>query len=62
MQRGGWLIGGAALALLTGGGWLMAAELAEDRARSLIKMLEQQLPQGSEVSYSRINASRWATP
>ncbi len=62
MQRGGWLIGGAALALLTGGGWLIAAELAEDRARSLIKMLKQQLPQGSEVAYSRINASRWATP
>lgn len=62
MRRACWLAGGAAaLALLTGGGWLAAGELAERRATALIERLRERLPVGSEVAYERLQAPALGT-
>ena len=53
MRRTGWLIGGAALVLLAGSGWLMAAEQARSQAASAMELLEASLPPGSEGKLRR---------
>ena len=57
MRRTGWLIGGAALVLLAGSGWLTAAEQARSQAASAMELLEASLPPGSGVSYGELRIS-----
>jgi hypothetical protein len=61
MRRTGWLIGGAALVLLAGSGWLMAAEQARSQAASAMELLEASLPPGSSVTYGELRISPTGT-